>query len=419
MNTNLTGISRSIQTGLARIPTLTVTGESGLHGNFYLSFISVPAIVQLNGSGEVIWADEASVESEPIPESYTIPEGQEFPDGRGWWDFKKIIGTDGKVYYSYHAKVEDGDDHGVSGYHPGKRVILLTDHLDPNESAPDRKELTLLPDDDYPKYGIAKDNYVDGHDFLMFTPDHYILSSYRFDEGSNKVYSYLQEALDGKVVWRWSSILYDDLSDLKQEGTDPPEDTVHFNSMCLDSDGNLICSFRHKDTIAKISRGANAPSGVGEILWKLSGNEDEFELTDDQKPNHQHYVRRESDSGSIEQNDTGGACSGGDTKLTCFDNQNSTGETRIATYTINQNKKTLTAIETWEIPGKYSSACGSVQHIRDGIYVIGWGNAQYPRDISLRECMTVYDFENNKTLMSVTLDSHHGYNFTYRCVYSD
>ncbi len=433
MNTKSNCKPRGVETGFERIPSLTIIGDSGLPGNFYLSFISVPAIIQLDGSGNLVWADEAPAKAEPLPESYTIPDGQEFPDGRGWWDFKKTIGTDGKVYCNCHAKVDDANNYSVSGYHPGKRVILPEDYIDRKElnllTDPDCKCLTLLPDNEYPNYGIDQDNYVDGHDFLLFTPDHYILSSYRFDQDSNSVYSYLQEVEEGKVVWRWSSILYENLSAFTSDSSKAEEpytdvvDSVHFNSMCLDSDGNLICSFRHVDTIMKISRGKNAPSGVGEIIWQLSGDKDEFGLTEEQKTDHQHYVRREDDYGrTIEQNDIGGACVGGVTKLTCFDNQNTSRKTRLVRYEIDQNAKTCVAFDGKEIYKKYSSACGSVQYIGNGICVVGWGKAECELITDERDCMTVYDFKKEvqeQELMTVVLNSHRGYNFTYRCVYSD
>lgn len=75
MNENLSNTARSVKTGLERIPSLTVAGDSGLPGNFYLSFISVPAVIQLDGRGNVVWADELSAKTEPIRDSCFL----EFP----------------------------------------------------------------------------------------------------------------------------------------------------------------------------------------------------------------------------------------------------------------------------------------------------------------------------------------------------
>lgn len=399
MNENLSNTARSVKTGLERIPSLTVAGDSGLPGNFYLSFISVPAVIQLDGRGNVVWADELSAKTEPIRDSYPISDDREFPDARGWWDFKKIIGIDGKVYYSYHESVKNADNYGVSGYHPGKRVILDERH-NPIRTSP----LSLSAD---PEYGVRDGDYVDGHDFLMFSPDHYILSSYRRDEGSDLVYSYLQEVWRGKVVWRWASQNHPELLELTKKYPHNDKalpDYIHFNSMCVDpTDDHLICSFRHINTIMKISRGKKA-GPVGQIIWKLSGDADDFELTDKQKTCYQHYVRFD-----------------GNYTITCFDNRNDSHDTRLMRYVFDRAHRKVMQVDTHCIKGKYSSACGSVQHIRGGIYVIGWGKAEYENDphINERECMTVYDFDRDKVLMSISMDSHHGFNFTYRCAYCE
>ena len=362
---------------------LTVEGETELPGNFYLSFAFSRNLIMLDGKGNIVWSKH---EEQPEEGSST-----------GWWDFKKHV-VDGRTYYSYHDETGNYDTYGLLGYAPGERVIL-------DENFNEVKRITLEASD-----VTAKGDPVDGHDFLMIDLDHYILSAYLHDtvynipgheQGSKVVYSYLQEVDHGKVVWDWKSIDYpelarftvtdavEDVNDFANERTDVP-DYVHFNAMDLDPDGHLICSLRHINSILCLDRTKRSD----QILWKLSGGADEFGLTESQKTSCQHYV----------------IVDGG--YLTAFDNNNRGKETRIVSYAVDAEKRKANAVRMYAFPGKFSYACGSVQHLPGDIYVIGWGWTV--RDA---ECMSVYDFSKGQKLMSVTLGNPK--NNTYRCVYYD
>ncbi len=93
-----------------------------------------------------------------------------------------------------------------------------------------------------------------------------------------------------------------------------------------------------------------------------------------------------------------------------FDNGNKDETTHIRIYDIDEDSMTADMVKTLDIGGKFSSACGDVQHISDEKYVIGWGRSENDG-----QCMSVYDFGAGKELMSVTLKNPN--NFTYRCVY--
>ena len=111
------------------------------------------------------------------------------------------------------------------------------------------------------------------------------------------MYSYLQEVDHGKVVWDWKSIDYPELygytvtegdprsNDFANQKTDAP-DYVHFNAMRLDESGNLVCSFRHLNSILCLDRSKRKD----QIVWKLSGRGDEFGLAENEKSSCQHYV---------------------------------------------------------------------------------------------------------------------------------
>lgn len=363
------------------LPEFTVNGETDLPGNFYLSFVFTRNLIMLDGKGNIVWSKH---EDQPAEGLHT-----------GFWDFKKHE-IDGKTYYSYHDQTGAYDGYGLEGFAPGERVILDADF---NEV----KRITFEESD-----AVEKGHPLDGHDFLMIDLDHYILSGYikdtvynnpEYPDGSSVVYSYLQEVENGEVVWDWKSIDYPELyeltvtdasataNDFANTETDVP-DYVHFNSMRLNDDGDLICSFRHICSILCLDR----TKDEDQIKWKLSGGGDEFGLTEDQKSSCQHYATVDGDSVMI------------------FDNGNKTGATRICTYELDTENKTLKSFQSHAVDGKFSSACGDVQKLSGETYMIGWGRATADS-----VCMSVYDFENDEELLSVELAIPD--NFTYRCVY--
>ena len=365
----------------SQIPKFTVSGETDLPGNFFISFVYSKNIVMLDGKGEVVWYKH---EDAPADGSHT-----------GFWDFKKHD-VGGTIYYSYHDQIAGYDKLGIEGYAPGERVILDENF---NEVKRIRFEQSDVVESAHP---------LDGHDFLLIDLNHYIMSGYirdrvynipGFPDGSNVVYSYLQEVSNGTVVWDWRSVDYPELYDFVVTDANPHADDfaneyveapdyVHFNAMRLNSDGNLVCSFRHLNTIVCLDRTASDD----QILWKLSGNGDEFGLTAEQKTSSQHYVTVD---GNV---------------IRAFDNHNSTGETRIVSYTVDMANTDLLSFDSFRVDGRFSSACGAQQLIQDKLFMIGWGRSENDS-----VCMSVYDFAEDRELLRVSLENPT--NFTYRCVY--
>ncbi len=365
------------------IPGYKISGETDLPGNFFLSFVYTRNLIMLDGKGKLIWSKH---EEQPSEGMHT-----------GFWDFKKHkIGN--KTYYSYHDQTGTYDGYGLEGFAPGERVIL-------DDKFNEVKRITFEESDT-----VEKGHPLDGHDFLLIDLDHYILSGYIKDtvynvpgypDGSSVVYSYLQEVENGKTVWDWKSIDYPELydlivtdgsktaNDLANKETDVP-DIIHFNSMRLNDEGDLICSFRHISSILCLDR----TKSTDQIKWKLSGDGDDFGLAEDQKTSCQHYATID---GSY---------------ITVFDNGNRTSETHIRSYRIDPENRTALSVKTFDVPGKYSAACGDVQHLKDDIYMIGWGYATKDP-----VCMSVFDLSEGKELISVALENPK--NFTYRCVYYD
>ena len=365
------------------LPKINIEGKTDLKGNFFLSFVYSRNLIMLDGKGNIVWSKH---EEQPADDAKT-----------GFWDFKKHD-VNGTTYYSYHDQNYLFDDYGLPGYAPGERVILDKDF---NEV----KRITMEASD-----ATEKGQGADGHDFLMFDPDHYILSCYvkenvknvpGYPDGSNVIYSYLQEVQNGKVIWDFKSIDYPELYDLvmteatptandfANKETDTP-DIAHFNAMQLDDEGNLICSFRHLDSIICLDRKKNSD----QIKWILSGKGDEFGLTEEQKTSGQHYVTVDGRS------------------FTVFNNNNRDKETNIITYTLDFENNMAESVDLTGFPDKFSQACGSAQKLDDDLLVIGWGWATTDS-----ECMSVYDLKSDTRIMSVTLDNPQ--NITYRCVYYD
>ena len=365
------------------LPKINIEGKTDLKGNFFLSFVYSRNLIMLDGKGNIVWSKH---EEQPADDAKT-----------GFWDFKKHD-VNGTTYYSYHDQNYYFEDYGLPGYAPGERVILDKDF---NEV----KRITMEASD-----ATEKGQGADGHDFLMFDPDHYILSCYvkenvknvpGYPAGSNVIYSYLQEVQNGKVIWDFKSIDYPELYDLvmteatptandfANKETDTP-DIAHFNAMQLDDEGNLICSFRHLDSIICLDRKKNSD----QIKWILSGKGDEFGLTEEQKTSGQHYVTVDGRS------------------FTVFNNNNRDKETNIITYTLDFENNMAESVELTSFPDKFSQACGSAQKLDDDLLVIGWGWATTDS-----ECMSVYDLKSDTRIMSVTLDNPQ--NITYRCVYYD
>ena len=226
---------------------ISVEGETDLPGNFFLSFVYSRNLIMLDGKGNIVWSKH---EDQPSEDANT-----------GFWDFKKHV-VDGKTYYSYHDQNADFDNYGLLGYAPGERVIL-------DEDFNEVKRITMEESD-----VTEKGTGADGHDFLLIDLDHYILSCYvkenvknvpGYPDGTNVIYSYLQEVKDGEVVWDWKTIDYPELYDLIQTEATPTAndfdnkevdapDIVHFNAMRFNDDGDLVCSFRHLDTIMCLDR---------------------------------------------------------------------------------------------------------------------------------------------------------------------
>ena len=373
----------SIRTFPSALPTYTVVrGEnSPLPGFYYVTpFMSVGgAVYKLDINGNTVFYKYSP---------YTP-----------YWDFKQADTPDG-IRYIYCQQVPS--QHTPKAYTASVEYVIL------DEDYHELKRLRMeksekIPDDNWP---------ADQHDMLYISDSEYYLLAYvnknvtnipenvpHKESGTLVAASLIQGFRDGKLFFEWDSSDYPELYEESYEYNDftnnsnEPADYAHINSIDLDRrDGNIIVSFRNLNSVFKLD------TNTGSILWKLSGTDDSFGLTPDQKTSRQHYARY-NDNGSI----------------TIFDNGNENRQTRITEYWLDEDNKSLKDFSSYQIDNYYSWATGSTQRLSDevDVFMVGWGmkgeGAPY-----YQPNFSEIDFTNNKILFEFCFDDA-SIN-TYRCV---
>lgn len=132
----------------------------------------------------------------------------------------------------------------------------------------------------------------------------------------------------------------------------------HGNAIEIDSDGNLLVSFRNMDEITKIN------SNTGAIIWRMGGRRNQFAFLNDLLNgfSHQHGIRRLANGNVI-----------------LFDNGNlhSPPQSRAVEYRLDEVNRTATLV--WEYrpsPPLYAFALGFAQRLPNGNTLVCFGTAQ-------------------------------------------
>lgn len=261
-------------------------------------------------------------------------------------DFKKTILTGGQIRYSYIDTFRNA-------------LLVMDDAFRLIDT------VTPLPAPDGKTYPI------DLHDSTILNDGHYIIGTSGDQTVSNVPQSPgdvlvrtigIQEIDRGKPALNWLSSDHPELYRCSTDGnnyatgTQSSHDYAHWNSVAVDADNDLLLSFRHFDSVIKMSR------TNGAIRWILGGPCDQFKLTDEQKFSHQHYARRTDDG-----------------RLSVFDNGNATGLSRAVAVSIDEGAKILVAqgalpaYQQVAFDGHASTATGSAQFAITGRVFIGWG----------------------------------------------
>src|SRR2546428_777778 len=92
----------------------------------------------------------------------------------------------------------------------------------------------------------------------------------------------------GELLFQWNPFDHFEITDLAPASrTGPSVNWMHGNSLDLDSDGNLIVSFRSLSEITKID------TRTGAVLWRMGGLKNQFTFQDAGAPafSFQHGVR--------------------------------------------------------------------------------------------------------------------------------
>lgn len=225
---------------------------------------------------------------------------------------------------------------------------------------------------------------ADLHDFLILPNGHYMLFAYDpqpvdmseiiagGDPNAIVFGGVIQELdLDRNVVFQWRSWDYIPITDSYSDLLSSTIDYVHLNAIELDDDGDIMFIGRSLSEVTKISR------QTGEIIWRLSGKQNEFTFIGEDPSHEPHYFARPHDIRRINNRN-----------ITLFDNGDwhNPPHSRGVEYELDEVGKTATLV--WEYrqdPDIYSRAMGSMQRLPNGNSLIGWGFASINGDPVLTE----------------------------------
>lgn len=310
-------------------------------------------------------------------------------------DFKRTE-IDGKTYYSYQEEFDTTSISSNLGYVPS-RAIVMDDHYNIIDTVSYK----------LPSIEGESDNTVtlDSHEFLILGEKHYLIQSYvptivtnipssvlHAENGSKVLAAEIQEIKDGELIFSWKSSDHPELYGASSFCNDYfnrdyfYSDYVHLNSITVDpSDNNLILSMRNIDGLVKIDRNS------GNILWILGGNNDMFDLTEEQKFNKQHFARI-TQNGTITIFDNGMLCEDGEVVEGMH-------QSYVKEFKLDEKNHKILEFHEYKISGRYSSIMGSAQRMYSdrNVFTIGWGGRNSHTALFSEE-----DFDTNTTLFEVT-----------------
>lgn len=268
------------------------------------------------------------------------------------FDFKPHE-INGKLYYTYLEGAISNDDFILEnvGYKQSRAVVMN-----------DKYQVIDTVDHLFTTDYVMANHSLENHDFLMLDVGHYIISGYvavevdDFDTPNTKIAaSVIQEIKDGELLMSFNSTNSKDLYAHSVEknfyDTETYSDYLHVNSVSIDPrDENLVVSARNSDSLYKINR------KTGEVMWTLGGLFDEFNLTEEQKFDKQHFAKFQEDG-----------------SLILFDNGTRNHQTRILEFFINDDDKTIENYQEHKLDRQYAISLGSAIKIDDSNYIFGWG----------------------------------------------
>ena len=239
----------------------------------------------------------------------------------------------------------------------------------------DVHDLRVLPNEDYYIFG-KRNVYMD-------------LS--KIVSGGNDSADVIDGALQefdsqGNLLFQWDALDHYKITDVnfnEVDLTQPQIDFSHFNSVEIDSDGNLLISARNMDEVTKVDRDS------GNIIWRLGGKNNQFSFINDSLGfSQQHDIRRFSN---------------GDISL--FDNGvfHPVQISSAVEYKLDEVNKTATLIYRIYHDNIFTVTEGSVQEMTNGNRVIGWGQNWDPEvtEVTLPNDSIAFDLSYQKSPVDV------------------
>ena len=159
---------------------------------------------------------------------------------------------------------------------------------------------------------------------------------------------------DGALLFQWSPFDHFAITDVElAERSAANVNWTHGNAIDLDTDGNLLVSFRNLNEITKID------TRSGAVIWRLGGLRNQFTFLDTPTPAfaHQHGVRFLG----------GGA-------LAILDNVGNPSESRAERYVLDEAARTARLAHSYgSSPGVLTQIGGSVQPLEGGRTLVSFG----------------------------------------------
>lgn len=300
------------------MPKFNCIGESKTKGDFYFTTYGANFgesnmgtenfLIKINNNGKIIFYKKAGYNS---------------------FQFKKQI-INNEIYYTYLN--EDSSNGSDSLYVLDNKYNLV-------------KKIKNI--------GNTDNKSIDSHDYLLID-----LNNYIFADINNDGTEIISEIKNGKIVWesKWPSKEFEDID--KNGNKVMIKTQYHFNSFELDSDNNLLISFRHSDEIVKINR------NNGKIIWTLGGEYNDF---DKAIFSRQHSIVRMKDTYMVFSNNN---------KSITNDFISDGTKSSVAVFNLNQEKMKVENVKNYNLDC-LSYQLGSVwpSDIENSIYVVDYGRS--------------------------------------------
>ena len=161
-------------------------------------------------------------------------------------------------------------------------------------------------------------------------------------------------AADGALLFDWNPFDHFAITDVAlSERTGANVNWMHGNAIDLDTDGNLLASFRNLEEITKID------TRTGAVIWRLGGRRNQFAFLGTPMPAfvHQHGVRRF-----------------GSGELVILDNIGDPAESRAERYVLDEAARTARLAQSYgSLPRVVTQIGGSVQPLTNGRTLVSFG----------------------------------------------